>query len=227
MPARAAVRLSALAAILIAPLSTLSAQGNTSDVGIGLSAGTMGIGVSLSKLLVSHVGLRVQGNFFNLTLNGHNTSDVTYDAKLKVQSFSGLLDLYPGARGAFRLSVGVVTDPAKVTGTGVATGGDFTLNGHTYTASQVGTLSATGQFPSVLPYVGIGFGTAASKNGGLSLTFDLGIAIGKPSINLTATGAANNAALQSDLNAQAAKTQTDLNKVPGYPVIAVGLMYRF
>jgi hypothetical protein len=53
------------------------------------------------------------------------------------------------------------------------------------------------------------------------------VALGKPRILLTATGAASNAQLQNDLNAEIADAQQDANKLPGYPVLSLGLMYRF
>lgn len=234
MSIRVAVACLATGMLLVVRLSPVVAQAapgqgdqHGSDIGIGVNVGTLGIGVEVSKLLVSNVGLRVGGNFFSLNLNNKQQSNMTYSGTLKVQAFSGLLDLYPSARGSFHLTAGLMSDPAKVTATGVSTGGHFTINNNTYTAAQVGTLSATGQFGSMLPYFGLGFGTAASKHGGLSFTFDLGIAIGKPTIALTATGTSTNANLQHDLTAQVATTQTDLNKVPGYPMLALGLMYRF
>jgi hypothetical protein len=198
-----------------------------SDIGISLRAGTLGGGIELSKLLVSHVGIRVGANYFSLNRDSLNNKDISYDAKLKMQSFSALLDLYPSPRGSFHLSAGLVTDPLKITGTGQPTGGSFKINGHTYTPAQVGTLTAEAKFKSALPYVGLGFGTAASKHGGVSFVFDLGAAIGKPAVTLTSTGAATNATLQSDLTAQTASAQTTADKLKAYPVLALGLMIKF
>jgi len=83
------------------------------------------------------------------------------------------------------------------------------------------------EYGSALPYVGIGFGTAASSHGGLSFVFDLGVAIGKPTFTLTAANATSGSALDTDLKAEAVKRQDDVSKVPGYPVLAIGFMYRF
>lgn len=220
--------------LLAGPLSAVTAQGSTgqgerggSDVAIGVRAGLLGVGGEISKLLTSHVGVRVGGNFFSYSIKGKKQDNLTFDGDAKWQSFTALLDLYPSPRGSFHLTAGLVTNPVKVTGTGVATGGTFEINNTNYTAAQVGTLTGTGKFSSVMPYVGLGVGTAASKHGGLGFVFDFGAAIGKPTIGLTATGAGSNAQLQSDLNAQIASTQKDLDKVPVYPVLAIGLIYRF
>ena len=220
--------------LLAGPLSSVTAQGPTgqggqrsSDVAIGVRAGLLGVGGEVSKLLTSHVGVRVGANFFSYTLKGQKQNNIAFDGDAKWQSFTALLDLYPSPRGSFHLTAGLVTNPVKATVTGVPTSGGFEINNHTYTAAQVGTLTGTGKFGSVLPYVGLGVGTAASKHGGLGIVFDLGAAIGKPIIGLSASGAASNAQLLSDLNAQIATTQKDLNKVPVYPVLALGLIYRF
>lgn len=210
-----------------AQLSSSQSGQRANDFAFGVRAGTLGLGVEVSKLLVNHVGLRVGGDFASITLKDVEKTDITYDVKVKWQAWSALLDFYPAPRGSFHLTGGLITNPVKITATALPTGGSFEINNHTYTTSEVGTLTGTGEFSSVLPYVGLGVGTAASQHGGLAFVFDLGVAIGKPKISLSATGAAGNALLQSDLNAQIATTQDDLNKLPVYPVLAFGLIYRF
>ena len=202
-------------------------SGHGSDFGLSLRAGTLGGSLELSKLLVSHVGLRVGGSYFSLTKNSLKQTDVTYAAKLKLQSFEALLDLYPGSRGSFHLTGGLITNPIKITGTGTPTSGTFDINHHTYTADQVGTLTGEAKFSSALPYLGLGFGSAASKHGGVGFVFDVGAAIGKPKVSLTASKAGTTPGLQSDLDAQIASTQTDANKLGVYPVLSLGLMIKF
>jgi hypothetical protein len=198
-----------------------------SDFGVSLRAGTLGAGIEVSKLLVSHVGIRVGANYFSLNKDSLTAKNVSYSAKLKLQAFTGLLDLYPSPRGSFHLSAGVISDPLKITGTGIPTGGNFTINGNTYTPAQVGTLTAEAKFKSALPYVGLGFGTPASKHGHVSFVFDLGAAIGKPTVTLVSSNATAGSQLQTDLNAQIATTQTSANKLKAYPVLALGLMIKF
>jgi hypothetical protein len=206
----------------------LSAQSETqgTDLSLALRFGTLGIGGEISKLLTPHVGVRASGNYFSYNRSFTNT-DNTYNASLKFEAFTGLIDLYPGSRGAFHFSGGLMTRPITVTGSGVPSNGTFDLNHHSYTLAQVGTLTETAQWGSALPYVGLGFGTPAARNAGIGLLFDLGVAIGQPTISLTARGASGNAQLQSDLNAQIAKQQNDASKIPVYPVLSLGLAYRF
>jgi hypothetical protein len=188
--------------------------------------GTLGIGGEISKLLTSHIGIRASGNYFSYNRNFNNT-DVTYDASLKFEAITGLIDLYPAGRGPFHFSGGVMTRPITLTGSGVPSNGTFSINHHSYTTAQVGTLSEKLQWASALPYVGLGFGTPAARSSGIGFLFDLGVAIGQPTVSLTATGASGNAQLQSDLNAQIAKQQSDASKIPVYPMLSFGLAYRF
>ncbi len=228
--------LTTVALLLSAAPGTLFAQGGSppsgggghSDVGIAVRFGTLGLGLEVSKLLTGHIAARVGGNYFKVSTTKDQTN-ITYDASLKLQAFSALIDLFPGKRGGFHLTAGIMTNPAKVTATGQPTAsGTFTINNNTYTTAQVGTLIAEGKFKSVAPYVGIGFGTPARNGGALGFLFDLGAVIGKPTITLSATGAAGNAALASDLQAQVASTQTDVDKYAKvYPVLDFGLIYRF
>lgn len=221
--------------LLAGPMSAVAAQGasaqsnrQSSDLALGVRVGSLGVGGEVSKLLVNHVGVRVGVNFASVKINGKKQDNITYDGKVKWQAVTALLDFYPSPRGAFHLTGGLITNPVKITMTGVPTGsGTFEINNNTYTAAQVGTLTGTGEFSSAMPYVGLGVGTAASKHGGLGFIFDLGAGIGKPKISLTATGAASNAQLRNDLDAQITSTQKDLDKVPVYPVLSLGLIYRF
>jgi len=204
-----------------------AASGKHSDAAIGLTLGTPGIGLQASKLLTPHVGLRVGANYFKLSRT-QSKSDISYDASLKLQGVSALIDLYPGARGSFHLSGGIMTDPLKVTGTGQpGAGGTFTINNDTYTSAEVGTLGLVAKYPSTSPYAGFGIGTPARGHSALGFTFDLGAAIGKPKVALTATGAASDPALAADLKAQQDKTQKDVQKLKVFPVLQLGLGYRF
>jgi hypothetical protein len=208
--------------------SGASAASRYSDLLVGLRFGTPGIGLEVGKLLTGHVSVRVGGYYFKVNAT-RAQSDVTYSATLKLHAFTALLDLYPSSRGGFHLTAGIATNPLTITGTGQPTGGTYTFNGTTYTAAQVGTLTADGKFPGVSPYLGLGFGTPARRGGGFEFLFDLGAMIGKPTISMSATGpAASNPTFMADLQAQRDKTQSDVDKyLKVYPVLNFGLAYRF
>lgn len=224
------VRVEVLLALLAVP-TVLPAQGagkHGSDISIAARFGTLGLGGEISKLVVPHIGIRVGANTFSYTRTIDQTN-ISFDATLKAKAITGLIDLYPKGRGSFHLTGGIITNPVEVTAVGVPKqSGTFTINNREYTTAQVGTLTGSGKWPKTSPYAGLGFGTPANSHSALKFIFDLGAAIGKPTIALTATGAANNAQLQSDLNSQIVSTQADVNKYAKvYPVISFGLAYRF
>jgi len=205
-------------------LAQSESHGN--DLGVAVRVGTVGLGVEVSKWITGHLGARFGANLFTKNFKDRELSGNHYDAQIKVHAVMALADIYLSRRGAFHFTAGLSTNPARVTATGTPSGGTFEINNHTYTSSQVGVLTAEAKFKKMAPYVGLGFGTAA-RGGRLAFVFDLGVALGKPRILLTASGAASNSQLQNDLNAEIADAQQDANKLPGYPVLSLGLMYRF
>jgi hypothetical protein len=198
-----------------------------SSTSIGIRVGTLGVGLELSHLLGDHFGLRVGGNYFSQT-RAQTEQSITYDATVKLQSFTGLLDWYPSRRGAFHFTAGAVSNPLKVAGVGVPeSGASYTINGNDYTSTQVGVFTSSAKYASVLPYVGLGFGTPASKSHGFGVVFDIGAAIGKPTILLNSSNAANVAGVAADIRAEQAKVQDTANTLPVWPVVSLGLTYRF
>jgi hypothetical protein len=202
-------------------------SGPLKDASVALRISTLGVGVEAGKLLIPHVGVRVGANFGSISRTS-TRSDISYDMSLKFKAVSALVDLYLKSRGAFHFTGGLVTNPLTLTGTGLPTGGNFTINDHSYSAAQVGTLTATGKFAGVAPYLGLGFGTSAHSGGRIKILFDLGTVIGSAKLGLSATGSASNAQLANDLEAQRVKTQKDIDKIAKvYPVISLGVAYHF
>ena len=221
-----------------APLAT--SKGTRTSLGVRI--GTLGLGADLSRLVTDHIGVRASANVMTLNRqyfeeqrrNGDpfNLEDnVNWDITVKNTSFSGMLDFYPGARGSFRISAGAMTNPFKGDGVGAITqDSTYILIGAVRPASVVGDLLASVRYANVLPYVGLGFGTPASKARGLSVTFDIGAAIGRPTVSLTSTTAATTThpSLVTLLARREADWQADyLDKAPVYPVLSLGLAYRF
>lgn len=229
----ASVSFACVCLTLVGVAAPLAAQGPsnssgiTSDAAIAVRVGTLGLGLEVGKQFTDHVSARVGLNFGTFNRTGSEQTNVSYDAQLKLQAGEALVDLYPSKRGTMHFSLGVITDPMKITGTGQPNAsGTFNINNRTYSSAQVGTLSAEGKFPGVLPYLGLGFGSPAHKGGSVSFLFDVGAGIGKPTLSLTSTGAASNAALQADLNVQRDKTQKNLDKLAVYPVVSIGLAFH-
>lgn len=203
----------------------LSATVVCADVGVNVKAGTLGAGVELSKGFSDKlsVGLALNAYTYKTT---DKTSNVDYDYKLELQS-AGLLANYHPFSGVFRLTAGVLVNNNELSLTGKPNASaSYTINGVTYTASQVGTLTGKVTFNKTAPYLGLGWGSR--PNGSFGLTADIGALYqGSPKLTLSATGALSDPALAADVQAERAKAESDLSSFKWYPVVSLGLYYRF
>jgi hypothetical protein len=185
--------------------------------------GTTGFELGLSQPLTAGVGLRVEGNTLSVTRD-FNTSGVDYDAKLKFRNAGLYLDAF--VAGSFRLSGGALIGSRKIHGTARNVGNTITLNGVTYTLGAGDTLDFDAKFPSVTPYLGIGWGHQAGS-AGLGFYADLGVAIGKPDVKLSPSASLAAKVNSADLAAEQNNAQDKANDLRVFPVVKLGLRYRF
>lgn len=197
-----------------------------SDFGLDAHAGTLGFGAELNYTITPYFTARVDLNRYNYTYTG-TKEQVDYNFDLRLKSYSGMLDWHPFA-GVFRVTAGVFSNKNEIDAVAVPQG-SYTINGHTYTAAQVATLYGTISFDPTVPYFGFGWTSNGSTETGLGVSLDLGVLFqGSPKVQLHATGAGtHNATFQSDLAVEQGKVQNDVNNYKTYPVIALGLSYRF
>jgi len=198
------------------------------DVGVLLKAGTLGAGLDVSKSISERLAVRLQANALNYN---HDTtkSDVDYKAELELRSAGVLLDWHPFS-GVFRVSGGAYWNGNKATVTGQPTGGTYEINGQTYNSTDIGSLNGKIDFPSVAPYLGVGFGSAKAGRG-MTFSFDLGVLYQRePNVGLTVVcgpTVPNCSQLQSDVAAEQASLQNDLKDFKFYPALSFGIGYRF
>ena len=215
-----------MVAASMASASTFAGALPFHGIAAGLGVGTEGIGIQgTTAVIPKTLNLNVGFDYMHLS-RSFNTSNVNYNAGVNLQGEPITVSWFP-FQGNFNLTAGVFINQNGFNVTGTPTGGTYTFNGHTYTASQVGSLTGKTHFNGAAPYVGIGWGDPMD-GGRLTFTANVGaIYEGAPDVSLTATGAAANPLLASDVQAE----QNSLNnKVSGYqwwPVMGVGLMYRF
>lgn len=230
----------AKAPVAMSPLSRIAIGGGISFVsGINLQAAT-----NLSK----NFNVRGVGNVFSYTVNNLSTKGFTGSAKLNLASAGVSLDYYPWATHGLRLSPGVLFyNQNGLTGSAtMAAGQSFKLNGTTYysqTAQPVqGTLTLGLNANKPAFTMSIGWGNMISRTGGhWSFPFEIGAAfVGSPTLNATLSGlactqptggtcvnAATDPTVQSNLNAQLAKSRSDINVLQVFPSVSFGVAYSF
>ena len=217
-----------VAALLVALAATNAAQAG--DLAATVDLGTTGLGLHLTTPLAAQLNARVGLNYANYSSTG-NTSDVEYDFKLKLATVDALLDYHPFA-GGFRLSGGVIHNGNSIdVNARPNANGSYTINGRTYSAAAVGQMKGEVEFRTVAPYLGIGWGNAVQA-AGWGFGMDLGVAFqGAPKTSLVSTGCSALAALctmvANDVAAENAKLAEEVKDLKFYPVLRVGVSYRF
>ncbi len=210
--------ISIVAAIAVSPLPA-HAQG----AGIAFHVGTLGVGADIAAAFGSRVALRSGFNFFPTDIDA-TVSDVRYQVDFASPTFTLVLDLH--LVGPLRLSGGGLfsTDDIVMLG---EPAGTVNIDGTSYPASQVGTLTGTIFTNEVSPYAGIGLGNPARSKFGFFL--DLGVAFhGTPVFTLEADGPlSSNLAFRADLAAEQQSIQDDLTNIIVYPVATIGFSIGF
>ena len=211
--------MAALALLPAAQAQTLTAR-----------AGSNGLGAEIGVGLGSMFGVRA--NLLGGSLSRDETrSSIRYEGTLKLSNGSLLMDVHPFA-GSFRLSAGAVFNNNRLDANGRADGGTIDINGVNYPADAVGTLQAGVRWDRTNPYLGLGWGASPKASPGFFFSADLGAFYMRPTATLTGTcGPALPAAactqLQSDIRAEEQQFRDDVNKYKLYPVLSIGVGYRF
>jgi len=212
-----------VAAVAMAIPSAASAQ----SIGVGARVGTLGIGgeaaVGLGSILAVRGGIG----------SGSFDADITVDNNKYTVGFPDRIwnigvDLYPGL-GGLHISAGFLHRPKfDVNGafSGTTQIGNNTYNGDITFTAEMKNEKETG------PFLGLGFGRTAKH--GLGFSLDLGAAVlgdGKVTVtNYTCNSGGTDckAQIQSDVEAERAKIETEIND-KGYakvhPILSFSLHY--
>lgn len=215
-----------LSSLALLALLALPGSAWATDLGLDAHASTLGLGAELNYTLNSYFTVRGDYNRYNYSYTG-TKEQIGYNFDLHLKSYALYLDWHPFA-GVFRVSAGYFSNKNEILAVAVNQS-SYTINGNTYTPSQVGTLSGDITFNQNVPYLGLGWSTLGSDSRGIGVSFDIGALFqGSPKVKLAATGSATtNATFQSDLAAEQNKVQGDLNSFKTYPVVSFALVCRF
>lgn len=217
-----------VSAILVAFAASNAAHG--ADLAATVDLGSTGFGLHLTTPLAAQLNARVGLNYANYSSDG-NTPDVQYDFKLKLATVDALLDYHPFG-SAFRVSGGIIHNGNRIdVNARPNANGSYTINGRSYSAASVGQMKGDIEFRKVAPYLGIGWGNAV-QTAGWGFGMDLGVAFqGAPKTRLVSTGCAALAAvctmIANDVAAENAKLAEEVKDLKLYPVLRVGVSYRF
>jgi hypothetical protein len=198
--------------------------------GLGVKAGTIGVGVEGALALGSMVNLRAGGALLPVSFDA-TLEDIDWTIELPSSYLQVGLDLYPTG-GGFRLMGGLLYKPDEPRLEADLTSSQE-IGGREYTPAEIGTLVGSVESSSLAPFLGIGFGK--HTNSGFGFYADLGAAfLGEPALVLEQQGGtmsdAERAEFQTRLETERREVEADLqaDEMPQrllkiWPVLQVGL----
>jgi len=210
-----------LGACLLCCALALSPAAFAADFGMGLRAGTQGLGGEFGVGFIPWFGLRAAVSTLDVSVD-YEDDDIDYDGTLMLGGYGLLADFFP-MMGTFRLTAGWFSNRNAVEVESVPTAPIDIGNG-VYDPAEVGTLYGDVEFDNSVPYFGVGWGNVA-RGKRLGFLCDLGVirqGAGDVTLNST-TGLVD----PNDLEAEAAELEDDIEDYEFWPVISIGMSIRF
>jgi hypothetical protein len=202
-------------------------------VGIGVKAGTLGLGGEASFGISRHLAVRAAHSGF-ATERDQALGGISYSLTPRLRSTTALVDVHPFG-SSFRLSGGVVLNQNEGRlAARPGPGESLYIGDGTYSSSEVGSLAGRIAFKRRAPYAGLGFDNSLTGRGRLSFNLDFGVMFhGHPTASLegrtTLTGEARER-FDRDLERETQDLQGEIDGLPRaidyYPVVAFGLKFR-
>jgi len=208
---------------VVAVVGLLPGAANAQSWGIAPHIGTLGVGVDVAVSLDSHVGARGGFNFYPFDIKV-TASDVEYKVSVSSPMLTALLDFY--VAGGFRISGGLLFSSDDIGLSGTPTE-PVEIGDGIYDPSEIGTATGIITRNTLSPYLGIGFGNAATSK--IGFFFDLGVGYhGSPTIAIEVDGPiASDPIFQTELEREVQELQDDIQGYRFYPVATVGFSVGF
>ena len=188
-------------------------------------AGVPGFGLGYARPLDSR--FTVRADLLTLGQRDRTTirNGIHYQASTRLQRMALFGDWFP-FEGNFRLTGGLSSNSISMTLDATGAGGSLTIGERSYTTTAADGLEVRVRFPSVTPYLGIGWGH--QLNTGWRLSADLGALIGRAKITVTPRGPlAGEADLQVNLDKELSELRNDVGRIRAIPQVTLSLGYSF
>ena len=211
------------AAVLALAATGLLPQAQAGEV--YANVGLPGIGLGYAHPIDSR--FTVRADFMTLGSRSKSTTEegIRYDGRYKLQRLAVLGDWFPFG-GSFRLTGGLSSNQYKVTLDATGENGSLTIGDRTYTTTAADGLKVEVKFPSVTPYLGIGWGHQSVS--GWRFGADIGALVGRAKVNATVRGAlASEPDIQANLDKELAELRDGVGKVRAIPQLSVAIGYSF
>jgi hypothetical protein len=191
---------------------------------VSARAGTLGVGGEIGFEILPTLVVRgiAQKYDYNRT---DKVDQISYDSTLKLGSAGVQVDFHPPIIPLY-LTAGVYSNQNEVESIATPSGGSYTIGGTTYTAAQVGTLTANAKFKPTALYGGAGL---EFQLGPVGIVAEAGVFYqDTPEVSMVATGAiASDATFKQKLADETNKLIDDFDGSKYYPALTIMGRWKF
>lgn len=175
------------------------------------NVGFPGVGLGYAHPIDSSLTLR--GDFMTLGSREKSTTEegINYTGKYRLHRVALFADWFP-FEGSFRLTGGLSANNYKITLDASGAGGSLEIGDRTYTTTAADGITVEVKYPSVTPYLGIGWGHQSAS--GWRLSADIGALASQPDI-------------QSNLDKETEQLRDGVGKVRMIPQLTFSVGYAF
>ena len=211
---------------MLAAIALLATGTATADFGVGIKAGTLGLGVEARwDPPVPWFDVRAGLNSYDYKESG-GVASVDYDATLALDSYY-LTGNFKFPLSPFRLTLGAFSNGNEIQLLSQDTGGaDFNIGGGSFSPDDVGVLSSVTSFDETAPYAGVGFDFEVFGKVGLNLDFGV-LWQGEPVVTLDFSGPGSVPGLDQAIEAERLALEDEMSDYKAYPVLSLSFVYNF
>jgi hypothetical protein len=216
-------RLSTTLPLLLATAACCTAaQAGESYMTVGLPGVVAGYAYSVNKQL----GLRADaGTTGSINKTGQHTG-ITFDGQAKYNRVGLFGDYFPFS-GGFRITGGVTINRATLDLKSRFDGAtSVTINGITVTPSASDYFNVKVKFPTVMPYIGIGYGHD-ERQAGLGFVADIGVSFGRAKLSRDTSLVGQYGITEADVDAKLTEVRDSVGHLTVLPSAGLGLSYRY
>ena len=190
------------------------------------SMGLPGIAGGYAHTVNDKLGLRVEAGTSGTIDKTDSSGGIRFDGQMKYNRVGLFGDFFPFS-GGFRVTGGVTFNRATIELQSRFSGStSVTVNGKTVTPAASDYFDAELKYPTVMPYIGIGWGHQA-KPTGFGFTADVGVSIGRPKLTVSTNLVGQGGITQDDVDAKTQEIYDDIGKIKLLPSASVGVNYRY
>lgn len=225
------LRMFKIALLLVVAFCFLSGNAMAGNIFTTPKAGTLGLGADLGYDYSPKIKFRGNVNGFAMDYE-QDLDDVEYDLDATLFTVGALIDWHPFENG-FRVSAGAFYNANELDGEAkLKEDKTVEIGDREYDANDLGKLDTNLDVNPINPYLGLGWGTSPGKDRNWFFSCDVGVLYqGNPDVDLEGKDIQLQGDARDRLEREISQEESDIqDEVDGYrfyPVIALGVTYRF